>query len=211
MLVLGAKGHAKEILDILDKNNMLSNLYFFDNRSNETQDKLFERFPILRTNADVKKLFKTDNRFILGIGGTKARHDLFKTFIESGGEPFSVISDRATIGNFDVILDEGLNIMHYVSVFNRTFIGTGTLINSFASVHHDCRIGEFCEISPGARILGRVSIGDFTSIGSNAVILPDVKVGNNVIVGAGAVVTKDTEDNAVYTGVPAKKIKINPE
>ena len=32
-------------------------------------------------------------------------------------------------------------------------------------------------------------------------------IGNNVVVAAGAVVTKDLPDNALYGGVPARKIK----
>ena len=38
-------------------------------------------------------------------------------------------------------------------------------------------------------------------------ILPGVTIGNNVVVAAGAVVTKDLPDNALYGGVPARKIK----
>jgi maltose O-acetyltransferase len=50
-------------------------------------------------------------------------------------------------------------------------------------------------------------IGDDVFIGVNTVILPGVKVGNNAIIGAGSIVTKNTEDNSVYAGNPAKKIR----
>ena len=73
---------------------------------------------------------------------------------------------------------------------------------------HDCRIGDFFEISPAANILRRVNIGNKTQIGANATILPDIKIGNNVTIDAGAVVTKNIPDNAVVVGVPAKIIKI---
>ena len=206
MIIIGAKGHAKEVLDLLEKQEKSDNLFFFDNSSEEISDKLFGKFEILRSFDDVLKVFENDNRFILGIGAVKNRMKLYKIFTEMGGRAFSAISPNATIGKYNVVLGKGLNIMHHVSIFNEVTIGDGTLINSLVSIHHDSKIGEFCEISPGARILGRVTIGNYSSIGANAVILPDVIVGNNVVIGAGAVVTKNTEDNATYVGIPAVKI-----
>ena len=47
-------------------------------------------------------------------------------------------------------------------------------------------------------------------IGGNVTILPGVKIGNNTIIAAGAVVNKDVPDNAIFGGVPAKKIKDLP-
>ncbi len=52
------------------------------------------------------------------------------------------------------------------------------------------------------------TIGENTKIGANATILPDIIIGKNCLVGAGSLVTKNLlEDNYVYAGNPAKKIK----
>lgn len=51
-----------------------------------------------------------------------------------------------------------------------------------------------------------VTIGNNVFVGVNAVILKGSKIGNNVIIGAGSVVSHYCEDNAVYAGVPARKI-----
>ncbi len=207
MIIIGAKGHAKEILDLMGQQEQSDNLYFFDNTSKEIQDRLFGKFEIVHSFDDALKVLKKDNRFILGLGSVNNRKKLYDIFTEMGAVPFSVISSTATIGKYNVVLGKGLNIMHHVSIFNDVFIGDGTLVNSYASIHHDCKIGKFCEISPGARILGRVTIGNYSSIGANAVVLPDVVIGNNVVIGAGAVVAKNTEDNSCYVGIPAKRIK----
>ena len=98
--------------------------------------------------------------------------------------------------------------MDGVKISNSVKIGIAPIIYYNAIITHDCRIGDFCEISPAANILGRVSIGNKTQIGAGASILPDVKIGSNVTIGAGAVVTKNIPDNAVVVGVPAKIIKI---
>jgi sugar O-acyltransferase (sialic acid O-acetyltransferase NeuD family) len=207
MLIVGAKGHAREILDVLEKQSFSGEICFFDDSSKNLPGKIYDSFSLLTNLEDVRQLFKTDNRFILGLGGVQNRRLLYEKFVTLGGIPYSIIAHTATIGRHNTFLGTGLNIMHQVSIFNDVSIGNGTLINSFASVHHDCKIGEFCEISPGARILGRVTIADFCSVGSNAVILPDIIIGSNVTIGAGAVVTKNCENNATFIGIPARKLK----
>lgn len=53
-----------------------------------------------------------------------------------------------------------------------------------------------------------IVIGNNVWVGANAIILPGVEIVNNIIIGAGSVITSSLkEPNAMYAGVPAKKIK----
>lgn len=52
-----------------------------------------------------------------------------------------------------------------------------------------------------------VTIGDRCWIGARATILPGVTIGAGTTIGAGALVNKDCEPNAVYAGVPARRIR----
>ena len=52
-----------------------------------------------------------------------------------------------------------------------------------------------------------INIGKGCWICANAVILPGVTIGDGCVVAAGAVVTSDCEENCLYAGVPARKIK----
>lgn len=54
---------------------------------------------------------------------------------------------------------------------------------------------------------GNITIGDGTRIGRNCTILPDVMIGKGCVIGAGGLVNKDCEDNGVYVGVSAKRIR----
>ncbi|WP_418667983.1 acyltransferase [Allofournierella sp.] len=51
-----------------------------------------------------------------------------------------------------------------------------------------------------------VHIGNNVFVGINAIILEGVEIGDNIVIGSGSVVTKDLDSDAVYAGVPAKKI-----
>ena len=204
MLIIGAKGHAKEIIEIIREKDVYSDLFFFDNISKNDETHLFG-YPILKSFVEVNKLFEVDRNFTLGLGMPKIRYKLTQQLLEKGGVFVSLISSKALVAK-DIQSGSGINIMPFASIFNDVSLGNGVLVNSFASVHHDSKIGDFTELSPGCRILGRCTIGFMCSIGTNAVILPDIEITDNVIVGAGAIVTKPIYEPGVYVGNPAKKI-----
>lgn len=209
MLVAGAKGHAKEILELLHQKDELDGLCFFDDVSDDLGPVLFGKFPIINTLSDLNNYFKHHPEFVLGLGIPKLRKALADKLILQGGKMISIIAKTAYLGNYEVNLGDGLNIMHNVMLSSSVNIGTGSLINAFVSVHHDVTVGEYCEISPYAVLLGGCRIGSFTSVGANATILPDIRIGKNVVVGAGAVVTKNIPDNSIVIGVPARFLNHN--
>lgn len=205
MIVIGAGGHAKEILEILTRKNELDHLYFFDS-INTNKDYLFDKFKILHILKEVLDIFAFDNRFSLGIGHPEHRHRLAHEFQKLGGMLTSIISPDSCIGSWNCTLEKGVNVMSGVFVSNDVHIAEGTLLNASCHIHHDSDVGRYSEIGPGAMILGKVRIGDFSSIGSGAIILPGITMGNHVKVGAGAVVLNDLPDNQIVAGVPAKSL-----
>jgi len=203
MLIVGAKGFAKEILEILYKNNETSNLVFYDD-VNTKDKKLFNEFPILNSMDEARHYFKTiDQKFSIAVGGSKIRNDLYKKFINIGGTYTSTISDRSDIGSHDVNIGIGCNILSGVKISNSVQIETGCIVYYNCIITHDVKIGAFVEISPAAILLGRCSIGRFTHIGAGSIILPDITIGENVMVAAGAVVSKNVPDNVMVAGTPA--------
>jgi len=209
MLIVGAKGFAKEVLEIFYQLGQTDNIAFYDDVNKDIDDLLFNRFPVLKNEEEVKKFFIKDKRFTIGIGNPMLRYKLYKRFIKLGGKLISSISPFAVVGNFDVKISKGVNILSGVQISNSVKIGSGCLVYYNSVITHDCKIGKFVEISPSSVILGRVKIGEFSHIGANATILPDIRIGNNVIVGAGAVVTKDIPDNEIWLGNPARFFKVN--
>lgn len=210
MIIVGAKGFAKEVLEILHQNNQLEGLAFYDDVNQELPDLLYNKFPVLKNETQVKEHFhRYGNDFTIGIGGPLLRQKMQQKFEALGGKVISTISPSAEIGSYEVEIGVGTNVLSGAILSNSIYVGKGNIIYYNTIVTHDVVTGNYVEISPGAKLLGRCSVGAFSSIGCNAVILPDVNVGRNVIIGAGAVVTKDLPDNCVATGIPAKIIKIN--
>lgn len=106
-------------------------------------------------------------------------------------------------------------------------IGENCWINRDFSVEGNGKvfIGNNCDIAPEVSILtGSHEIGDYsrragrgvtwtytigngTWIGARTTILNNANIGNGVVIGAASLINKQCEDNAVYVGSPAKKIK----
>lgn len=205
MIIIGTKGHAKEVYDICLDNKKTVH-YFFDNVSLDNPDTLFEK-KIIQTIDEVKKVTVTAPEYIIAIGIPKNRKKVFDLFENSNGKIQSIISKTSIISS-TAILRSGLNIMHFVFIGSEVQIGKGSLINTRSSIHHNSILGEFVEIAPGVEILGNCNIGDFTFIGANSTILPNIIVGKNVIVAAGSVVINPIPDNCMVAGNPAKIKKL---
>lgn len=206
MIIIGAKGFAKEILFVLEqlKDTCFDELYFYDDVSTEIEY-IFKKYKVLRSIAEIKTIHEVKFDFVLGIGGTSVRELLTKKMLDAGGILRSVISPFSQIGNHNEI-GEGVSIMGNVIITNSVTIGQGTLLNLNATIGHDSVIGRYCDIMPGVNISGNCTIGDYCAIGTNAAILPNITIGNNAKVGAGAVVTKDVSSGQTVVGIPAKPL-----
>lgn len=208
MLIVGAKGFAKEVLEVCHQNNELENLVFYDDVNQDIGEQLFNKFPILKSIEDAKSYFETiDNRFTIGIGNPHLRKMLVEKFEGIGGVLASTISSKSDIGSYEVYINNGANILDGVKISNDVKIGKSAIIYYNSIITHDCKIGNYVEISPNVTVLGRVSVGNFAHLGAGSTILPNINIGKNVVVGAGSVVTKDVPDNCTVVGIPAKVIK----
>ena len=204
MIIVGAGGHATEVLDILT-NEQKSNCYFFDDYSKNTPA-FIKNIPVCKSIDDLKLLISKNSSFVVATGNVKLRNSLAEKLIALGGELTTVTSSLAFCSDFNTVVGSGTNIMAYVFVSNNVKIGEGCLINTRAHLHHNVTIGNYCEVSPGAVLLGNVTIGNFVTIGAGAILLPGITVSNNAIIGAGAVVTKNVTAGKKVVGNPAKEI-----
>lgn len=202
MILAGAGGHALEVWDQLSDEQRLK-VNFFDNISLNLPNTI-NGVKVLSNQTEVIHSLKTDSRFIVATGDPLVRKKLYLMLEELGGTPYTLIAPTAFISQSNVSINLGCNIMAFAFISSSVVIGCCSLINSRSNIHHHVTVGDFCEIGPGAMLLGNVGIGDNTMIGAGAVILPNVQVGSNCKIGAGAIVTKNVPSGVKLKGNPAK-------
>ncbi|HMX17116.1 MAG TPA: DapH/DapD/GlmU-related protein, partial [Rhodocyclaceae bacterium] len=120
-----------------------------------------------------------------------------------GAALLPVVHYLAIIGR-PVAICAGTVLMAGVVVNPEPRIGSHAIVNTGASVDHDCVIGDGVHVAPGCRICGEAAVGDGALLGVGAVVLPGCRVGAGAVVGAGATVTADVADGMVVVGTPAR-------
>lgn len=203
MVVLGAGGHANEVLDLLSNKFSPENLYLFDNTGGETSisSKRFNR--IIRSGEELQHHFSGSPDFCVAVGRPYLRKLLAELALSLGGRAVNAIATTAVVRP-DAQIGTGLNVMHLAYISPGARISNGVLINAGALIHHDAVVGEYAEISPGAVLLGGSTVSAFCRVGARATILPGITVGDGAIVGAGAVVIKDVSPRQTVMGIPAQ-------
>lgn len=87
--------------------------------------------------------------------------------------------------------------------------GKGCIINTFANIEHDAKIGDYCHISTGAMINGNCVVGNETFFGSQSVMVNGLEITSGCVIGAGSLIRKNATQKGVYSGNPATlKIKL---
>ncbi|MFY0592595.1 acetyltransferase [Roseivirga sp.] len=198
MILFGASGHAKVIIDILEKQDVEVEFLVDANSSIKT---LQSYSVIHESNYESKD----SDQVIVSIGSNKIRKKVADSLNVVFGwaiHPNSVLGDDVTIG-------QGTAIMAGAIVNSSTNIGSHCIINTSSSIDHDCTLEDFVHISPNATLCGTITIGKGSHIGAGATILPNLNIGKWATIGAGTIVTSDIPDNAVVVGNPGRIIKYN--
>ena len=125
-----------------------------------------------------------------------------------GFQLIKAIHPSAIIGS-DVTVGEGSLVAAGAVINASTKIGKCGIINTCASVDHDCVISDGVHIGPGCRVAGDVTVGKYAWLGIGATVIDKRSIGQGSVVGAGAVVIGDVPDAVVVTGVPARTLRPN--
>ena len=89
-------------------------------------------------------------------------------------------------------------------------VGDFSIINTRASIDHDCCIEDLCHIGPGVTLSGNVKVGSGSHLGTGCTVVQGVRLGKQCFVAAGATVVRDVAPGQFVRGTPAVPFERTP-
>lgn len=195
MIILGASGHAKVIIEIAQANAMtIDTVYDKDESKVEVLG-----YPVCHQDVPAQA-----SCLVIAVGNNNIRQQLATNLTTSFCAP--LIHPTATV-SASATIAEGTVVMAGAVINAGAKIGAHVIINSGAVIEHDCVIDDFVHISPNAALAGNVTVAAGAHVGIGASVIQGISIGRDAVVGAGAAIIEDVRANAVVVGVPGKQIK----
>ena len=206
VLIIGAGGHGKVVLDILRRAGEHTPVGFLD-ADPTLAGREISGVPVLGSIHLLGKLKSKAAGAIIAIGDNRTRLSYAQKMQSSGWtlvraiHPSAVVAASAQVG-INVVVAAGAVIGVDSTVTD------SAIINTCAVVDHECTIGSAAHICPGALLAGRVTVGEGAFVGLGSRVIQCLAIGAWSTVGAGAVCTREVPAGATVVGVPARVIKV---
>ena len=208
LVIIGAGGHGKVVLDILQLAGKHRIIGFLDADTTLAGTEV-SGLPVLGPINQISRLrHQKIKGAIVAIGDNRVRVSYAALLAEHGIElitaihPAAVIAKSAQIGH-NVVVAAGAVVAASV------IVADSAILNTSCVVDHECELEPGVHICPGALLAGRVRVGAGAFVGLGAKVLPCLSIGKGAIVGAGAVVLKDVPEGSTVVGVPARMLVRN--
>ena len=160
--IIGYSGHSYAVLSSLIAAEHRIHFYCDD------KEKSFNPFHLSylgseRSDDFLFKLRELD--YFVSIGDSAIRRKIQESLCKYSHPPINVIDPKASL-QFGIDLGHGIFIAPNCSVNALSVIGDGVVCNTGSIIEHECQIGKYSFISPGAVLCGNVIIGENTFIGA---------------------------------------------
>lgn len=207
VIVLGAGGHAKVLIDMLRLQGQ--EILGVTDADAGKHGGSYTGCRVIGGDDAVLQHDPARIRLVNGIGSTGQPHVRRRLFDEfkRRGYVFQNVTHPSAVIAADTVLEEGAQVMAGAVIQPGSRVGMNTIINTSASVDHDCTIGAHVHLAPGVTLSGNVRVGDGAHIGTGACVIQGVTVGENCIIGAGAAVLADIPAGTRAAGVPARRME----
>lgn len=202
-VLIGGGGHASVCLDLMMRQHMDAIGYV----ALEPSERMNRFLPYLGTDERIFNYDPDDILLVNGLGFTThsdVRIKIFQMFKERGYRFATLIHDSAVIAR-DVDIGEGAQIMAGAVLQPSVKVGRNVIVNTRASVDHDCRLEPHVHVAPGSTLCGGVTVGEASYIGAGSVLVQNIRIGERCVIGAGSVVIRDVPSFTTVYGVPAKE------
>lgn len=208
LIIIGASGHAKVIIDIIERTKEYNIIGLIDSFK-PSGTKIFN-YKILGHEKDIPFLSAVHNfkHAIIAIGDNWTRKTIYEKInsIYPELEYVKAIHPKSIIGR-NVKIGKGTVVMAGAIINSDARVGEFCIINTKASLGHDAELKKYSSLAPNATIGGNVKIGTCSAICLSASVIQDITIGKYSIIGAGSLVIRNIESYKMALGVPAKITK----
>jgi sugar O-acyltransferase (sialic acid O-acetyltransferase NeuD family) len=208
ILVLGAGGHAKSVIDILER--MPDREVVGVIASAPAADATHAGYPVLGDDAQLAAVVERHgvDGCVVAIGDNWTRARVARMVGEAVPSlrfttvihPSAQIARAVTIGDGTVVAGNAV-------VERDAHIGAHAYISMTTVVGHDVSIGDYATLGPHAVLCGAARLGEYAMVGAGANVLQNIVVGEHTVIGAGSTVTRDVPAYAVAYGSPARVMR----
>jgi UDP-perosamine 4-acetyltransferase len=212
VVIIGAGGHGKSVLDIFRSGRARGtksafNVVGFIDANPALHGTTVAGLPVLGPANRLPKLkSRKIGGAIVAIGDNRARQSYGEMVRDAGLALVNAIHPTAMIAP-SARLGGGIVVAAGAIVGADATVGDMAILNSGSIVEHECQIEPSAHICSGAVLAGRVHVGARAFVGMGSCIIQCLNVGNDAIIGAGAVVLADVPAGATAVGAPARLIK----
>lgn len=211
IVVIGAGGFGREVLDVLESINQRSLLpklrilgIVDDGPNAAAMSRLAGRGYKHLGGLTEWLTAGPKAMYIVAIGNPVVRRRVCSLINSTTTlEPFTAVHPSAVLGS-KVRVGKGSVVCAGVQISTNVQIGDHVHLNPGAIIGHDTALADFVSINPGATVSGDVKVGNSCLVGAGAVVLQGLTLGAGSTVGAGGVVTRDVGTGVVVKGVPAR-------
>jgi sugar O-acyltransferase (sialic acid O-acetyltransferase NeuD family) len=165
--------------------------------------------PVIAGSTDILHCFNEGqfDQLLIAIG--YKHFDARKLFYEKfeGLIPFGTVIHPSAIVDPSCKIGAGSVVLSGCILDQNVKIGDNVLLNTGVMVAHDSVVGDHSFLAPRCNIAGFVHIGQRNFIGIGANIIDNVTTAEGAQIGGGALVHKSIQEDGLYVGVPARKIK----
>ncbi|MGF6442753.1 acetyltransferase [Paraburkholderia youngii] len=208
IVLVGSSGHAKVVIDIVERQGLYRIVGLIDAFRAPGETTL--AYPVLSGESDLTIIAdELDLKgVIVAIGDNYVRAKVAANVAEICPQlPLvSAVHPEASIGKGTTI-GAGTVVMAGAVINSACEIGRGCIVNTRASLDHDCVMEDYSSLAPGVTTGGNCRIGNHAAVSIGAVLRHGVVIGEHSVVGAGSIVLKDVDAFSVTYGSPAKKIR----
>jgi sugar O-acyltransferase (sialic acid O-acetyltransferase NeuD family) len=208
LVIIGAGDHGRGALEICREASRHGRGYdvlgFLDD-SPDKQGIEIAGLPVLGRLDWIHEGHRPEIRYVMGIAGTRAKHSIARRLDGRSLTFVSLIHPSAFVAN-GVRVSPGALINAGAAIAYDTCIEAHTTVNLNATIGHDCVLGRFSTVAPGANIAGRVRLGEGCDVGLNATVGKGLQVGAWSSIGPGAVVIRNVAAGQQVFGNPARAV-----